>query len=120
MNPPRKQWVSTEQVGAVTIGRFNVRALADDPAIQGVRQELFQLVDEPGKGRLLLDFGEVTHFGSAFIAVLLELNRKIKAAGGRLALCWLNPHLRQVFQVTKLDQTLNIYDDEDSALANFD
>lgn len=53
------------------------------------------------------------------MAVLLELNRKLKASEGRLALCWLSPHLRQVFEVTRLDKTLNIYDDEEAALETF-
>jgi len=61
----------------------------------------------------------VTQFGSAFLAVLLELNRKLKSKSGRLALCWVHPHLRQVFEVTKLDKTLNIYEDEQSALESF-
>jgi anti-anti-sigma factor len=119
MSEPMDRWVSAEQVGAVTVARLLPRTVADQPVIQGVRQELLRLAEEPEGSRLLIDFGEVTQFGSAFLAVLLELNRKFKTSGGRLALCWLNPHLRQVFEVTRLDKTLNIYDDEESALDSF-
>jgi anti-anti-sigma factor len=119
MSEPTDRWVSAEQVGTVTVARLLPRTVADQPVIQGVRQELFKLAETPQGGQLLIDFGEVTQFGSAFLAVLLELNRKFKTSGGRLAICWLNPHLRQVFEVTRLDQTLNIYEDEESALDSF-
>ena len=119
MSQPMDRWVSAEQVGAVTVARLLPRTIADGPVIQAVRQELARLAEESTGHRLLVDFGEVTQFGSAFLAVLLELNRKLKASEGRLALCWLSPHLRQVFEVTRLDKTLNIYDDEEAALETF-
>ena len=65
---------------------------------------------------LLIDFRDVTQFGSGLLAVLIDLDSTIQRTGGNLALCGLGTHLERVFQVTKLDQKFSIYADEESAL----
>ena len=50
---------------------------------------------------------------------LITLRNKIKAGGGRLALCALHPDVQQIFEVTRLTQYLDIYPDEQEALQSF-
>jgi anti-anti-sigma factor len=64
----------------------------------------------------VIDFRDVTQFGSGLLAVLIDLDSTTKRTGGNLALCGLGTHLERVFQVTKLDQKFSIYADEESAL----
>jgi anti-anti-sigma regulatory factor len=44
------------------------------------------------------------------------LNKKVQAAGGRLAVCNLSPDLRETFEITRLSEYLDIYADEQDAL----
>jgi len=91
----------------------------DERVIRIIGQELYRQVETQGKDQMLLDFSDVKHFSSALLAVIVELNKKIKATRGRLALCGLHPDLREVFVVTRLAGTLNIYEDRSEALDSF-
>jgi anti-sigma B factor antagonist len=112
-------WLTIEQSEDVTIGTFIVRAIMDERVIRIIGQELYRLVEQQGQDRLVLDFGDVKHFSSALLAVLIELNKKVNATKGRLALCGLSPELREVFVVTKLIDRLNIYKNRSEALDSF-
>jgi anti-sigma B factor antagonist len=50
---------------------------------------------------------------------LISLQRKVKARGGRLALCGIRPQLYEVFRILQLPQLLAIYADEEAALQEF-
>jgi anti-sigma B factor antagonist len=72
---------------------------------------LYRQVEQLGHDQFVLDFSDVRHFSSALLAVLIELNKRIKATKGRLVLCGLRPELQEVFVVTKLNGTLKIVAD---------
>jgi anti-sigma B factor antagonist len=51
--------------------------------------------------------------------MLVTLNKKIKAAGGKLVLCNIDPQIREVFEITKLDKLFVIRGEEQEALQAF-
>ena len=109
--------IRSRQLDDVVVARIaGCRALFDDRVIRTARENLSRLALTPGMHRLLIDFRDVTQFGSALLAVLIDLGATIQRGGGNLALCGLGTHLERVFHVTKLDQKFSIYADEDSAL----
>jgi anti-anti-sigma factor len=70
--------------------------------------ELFRLARELAGARLRLDLGGVTYLSSAGLGTLLALHRRVRAAGGRLALENVEPAVYEVFQVTRLTAVLNV------------
>jgi anti-anti-sigma factor len=52
---------------------------------------------------LVLDFGRLDYLASAGIRVLIAAQKKLKASGGTLVLCNVNESVKEVFQVTGLD-----------------
>jgi len=90
----------------------------DVPAIPMVRcseAELMNIFSQlanrvgAGEARLLrIDLGNVTFLSSEGLGALLKLARRATAAGNRITLCNLNPTIAEVFQITKLDQILNV------------
>jgi anti-anti-sigma factor len=109
--------VGSRRADEVLVARIGgCRALFDERTIRKVRENLSQLASTPGVRWLVIDFRDVTQFGSGLLAVLIDLDSTIKQTGGNLALCGLGTHLERVFQVTKLDQKFSIYADEESAL----
>jgi anti-anti-sigma factor len=109
--------VESRQADDVMVARIGgCRALFDERVIRKVRDGLSRLASTPGIRGLVIDFRDVTQFGSGLLAVLIDLDSTIRQAGGTLALCGLGTHLERVFQVTKLDQKFSIYPDEESAL----
>ena len=77
------------------------------------------MVDRDGCKSLVLDFQKVQFCSSAVIGKLVILDRKVKSKKGRLRLCAMTPEIREVFQITRLDQVLEIKDTREEALAAF-
>jgi anti-anti-sigma factor len=108
-----------EQAGNVTIVRFPPCLILTGTTAEAASDQLGRLVAGKGPCRLLLDFGNVQSLTSLILGKLITLRNKVKAGGGRLALCALNPDVQQIFEVTRLTQYLDIYPDEQEALRSF-
>jgi anti-sigma B factor antagonist len=112
-------WLRIEEEGDVTVAKFVTQAIMDERVIRIIGQALYREVEQLGHDQLVLDFSDVRHFSSALLAVLIELNKRIKATKGRLVICGLRPELQEVFVVTKLNGTLKIVADMYEALRLF-
>ena len=116
---PRRLRLEVEDIGDVTVVNFVDRKILDEQNIQIIGEQLFSLVDEVGRRKLLLNFGNVEYLSSAALGKLITLNKKLQAAGGRLILCNIDPQIYEVFEITKLDRFFNIQKDEQGGLQAF-
>jgi anti-sigma B factor antagonist len=66
---------------------------------------------------VLLNFGEVDYINSTGIALIVGLLAKARAAGRRMLACGLSDHYVEIFDITRLSDFMNVFDDEKSALA---
>jgi anti-sigma B factor antagonist len=66
---------------------------------------------------VLLDFSQLEYMNSGGIGLLVTLLVRANRAKQRLLACGLNDHYRQIFELTRLDEAITIYDDEAAALA---
>jgi len=114
---PRRSRLQTEMIGDVLVVSFVDRKILDEQNIQIIGEQLFGLVDQSQK--ILLNFSNVEYLSSAALGKLIALNKKVKAAGGRLILCGIDPNIYEVFELTRLDQILKIEKDEQTALQAF-
>ena len=78
-----------------------------------------RLVDELGRSKLLLNFGNVEYLSSAALGKLITLNRKVNQVSGKLILCNIAPPIYEVFEITKLNRVFTIHKDEQAALQSF-
>src|SRR5213080_5143560 len=113
---PRRRRLEVEDIGDVTVVNFTDRKILDEQNIQVIGEQLFSLVDESGRKKLLLNFGNVEYMSSAALGKLITLNKKVQAAGGRLVLCNIDPQIYEVFEITRLDKFFNIEKEEQAAL----
>jgi anti-sigma B factor antagonist len=111
--------LQTNEVGEVTVVRFVDRKILDEANIQELGQELFQLIEEENRTKLLLNFSNVEFLSSAALGKLITLDKKVKAHAGRLKLSNIRPEIYEVFAITKLNKLFDIKDDEAAALAAF-
>jgi len=116
---PRRRRLEVEDIGDVTVINFVDRKILDEQNIQVIGEQLFGLVDESGRKRLLLNFSNVEYMSSAALGKLITLNKKVQAAGGKLVLCNIDPQIREVFEITKLDKLFVICGDEQEGLQKF-
>jgi len=117
MNPaPRRRRLEIEEVGEVTVVNFIDKKILDEQNIQIIGEQLFELVDNQGKKKILLNFSNVEFLSSAALGKLITLNKKVQAAGGRLGMCKITKEILEVFQITRLDKLFKIYPDEQAAM----
>ena len=53
------------------------------------------------------------------LAKLITLNKKLQQVEGRLILCNIDPQIKEVFEITKLNRLFTIHDEEQAALQAF-
>ena len=111
--------LEVSEVGDVAVVRFVDRKILDEANIQEMGQELFHLVEDEKRSKILLNFSQVDFLSSAALGKLITLEKKVKAHAGKLKLCQIRPEIYEVFQITKLNKLFEIHDNEASALAAF-
>ena len=111
--------LEVSEMGDVTVVRFVDRKILDEASIQELGNELFQLVEQEQRGKLVLNFSKVDFLSSAALGKLITLNKKVKSRSGKLKLCNIRPEIYEVFAITKLNKLFDIKDDEAEALAAF-
>jgi anti-sigma B factor antagonist len=89
-------------VGDVTVVNFLDKRILDEQSVQAIGEQLFSLVDELGRKKLLLNFGNVEYLSSPVLGIMATLNKKVKAAGGRLIACNLNPQIDELLKGSDL------------------
>src|SRR5262245_1921867 len=102
-----------EHIGDVTVVSFTDKRLLDEQTIQIIGDQLFSLVDEQGRRKIMMNFGNVEYLSSAFLGIRVTLNKKVNWVGGRLILCNIDPLIYEVFENTKLNELFNIQRGED-------
>lgn len=116
---PRRRRLEQEEVGDVTVVTFVDKKILDEQNIQIIGDQLFDLVDNQGRKKILLNFGNVEFLSSAALGKLITMNKKAQAAGGKLIMCKIAKEIMEVFEITKLDKLFKIYKDEQAALQAF-
>ena len=117
--PPRRRRLEVEDIGDVAVVNFVDKKILDEQNIQVIGEQLFSLVDELGRRKVLLNFKNVEFLSSAALGKLITLNRKLQSAGGKLVLCEIIPQIYEVFEITKLNKLFTIHKDEQSGLQGF-
>jgi anti-sigma B factor antagonist len=115
----RRRRLEVEDIGDVTVVNFIDKKILDEQNIQIIGEQLFNLVDELSRRKLLLNFSNVEYLSSSALGKFITLNKKINSQGGRLILCNIAPQIYEVFEITKLDKLFNIQKEEQAALQAF-
>jgi anti-sigma B factor antagonist len=116
---PRRQRITVEDVGDVAVVQFVDKKILDEQNIQMIGDDLFRLVDELGRRKLLLNFSNVDFMSSAALGKLIRLHQRMTQVGGKLILCGISKDIMTVFTLTKLDKMLKIVKDEQTGLGAF-
>ena len=114
--------IEVEDIGDVAVINFLDKKILDEPKIQQMGEELFNLVTQENRQKLLLNFENVEYISSVGMGKFITLNKMLQArakSGGRLILCNIDPAIYEVFEITKLDKFFNIQKEEQAALQSF-
>ena len=73
------------------------------------------LFDRPGI-KVLFDMAQLSYISSAGLRVVLMSAKRAKASQGRLLLCGLQPHVKEVFEISGFLKLLDIVDERTAAV----
>lgn len=68
--------------------------------------------DAPHDGRLVLDFSAVQYINSTGIALIVGLLARARAEGRPVAAVGLSAHYRQIFEITRIADFMEILDNQ--------
>lgn len=68
---------------------------------------------------IVLDCQNLDYVSSSGLRILLKSLKQVKAAGGKFALCSLQPQISQIFKISGFDHLFEIYPGKTEALASF-
>jgi anti-sigma B factor antagonist len=95
-----------------------VRVQADGLSEDQLR-ELQSLVRTAAEGRAgqacILDLGQVTFIPSLSLAALIRMHSELQGRGQRLLLAAVQPRVREVIVMTRLDRLFELHDDLEGA-----
>jgi stage II sporulation protein AA (anti-sigma F factor antagonist) len=72
---------------------------------------------EKGASKVVLDMSRLDYISSAGLRVVLVLAKRLKQMAGSLVLCSLQPHVREVFEISGFLGILTAVDTREDALA---
>lgn len=74
------------------------------------------LGDDWATKRVAMDMGEASYMDSAAIGWLLSLHKSFKAGGGMLVVCNVQPAIKRVIELMRIDQVVPMTDTLDQAM----
>ena len=104
--------------GILTIVFEDARIL-DETKLEQLSRDLMDLLNKTTEERVILDFRNVKFMSSSMLGKLIQINKKAGEFKVKLKFCSIDPEIRQVFKITKLDKVFDIDADEASARAAF-
>ena len=81
------------------------------------KERMAEIIDE-GKTRLVVDLSNATFIDSTTLGVLVGGVKRLRPAGGSLALVCSDENIIKIFEITGLDRVFPIHDTRDEALAD--
>lgn len=106
--------VTERRDGEVTV--LELVGKLDSNTAKGFEERLMGLIDQ-GSSRLVLDFGRLDYISSAGLRVLLMAAKRLKAAHGRMALCGMSEHIREVFEISGFSSIFAIHGSQQESVA---
>ncbi len=87
----------------------------DSVTSRNFERDLLENIDS-GATRLLIDFSKLDYISSAGLRSVLLAAKRIRASGGRMALCSLNREIAEVFDISGFSSILDIQPSYDAAV----
>ena len=92
----------------VTLVTFNDEEILEETCIQGLDKALMAIVEDARRENLLLDFCNVRFMSSAFLGLLVKIQKRVNEKEGHLTLKNIDPNIQQVFEITQLTRVFDI------------
>lgn len=113
-----KPRVSVEYADNATVVSFVDEKILEEMDIRALQETIMSVIEQSKGINLVLDFGNVRFLSSAVLGLLIRISKRVYERDGRLRLCSINPKIYEVFKITRLTRTFDIYEDVESAIGD--
>jgi anti-sigma B factor antagonist len=103
----------------VTVVNFQDASILDAAQVESIGEDLYDLVDNKARKKIVLDFTKVQFLSSSALGVLIMLRKKAAAIKGEIVICGIRKELMKVFEITNLTRMFTFAASEEKALAHF-
>lgn len=110
-----KPRISVQYAENATIVSFVDEKILEEMDIRALQESIMSVIEQAERINLILDFGNVRFLSSAVLGLLIRVLKRICEQEGQLKLCNINPKIYEVFKITRLNKTFDIYEDVESA-----
>ena len=111
--------LSHRLAGNVVVFAFRRASAIEHIHVSTALRELCAYADSRSGINVLLDMSNIECLTSEGLAVLVSLLKKIRSQNSCLKLCSVQPLVADLFEVTCVRQSFDIFADENSALESF-
>ena len=111
-----KPSISVEYTGNATIIRFSNEKILEEQDIKALQESIMSVIEQSERINLILDFGNVRFLSSSVLGLLIRISKRIYERDGQLRLCSINPKIYEIFKITRLTKTFDIYTDIETAI----
>jgi anti-sigma B factor antagonist len=102
--------------GAVVV-TFVRQQLTDEDNIEQLGEALFSLLEKDAQLRIILDLSQLDYVTSSVLGKFITLHRRLRRQGGALALCGLQPNVRETLRASRLLDYFQTADSVEAARA---
>lgn len=108
--------INLDNVEEVAVVRFTDDKVMDPARIEQLGKELLRLTDAKENENVVINFSNVKFFSSAAINKLIVMEKRMRSKGGRVMLSNLRPEVRDLFNLTNLDDLFQIEEEQNAAI----
>jgi anti-sigma B factor antagonist len=108
--------ISVEYAENATIMHFTDEKILEEKDIKALSESILSVIEQAERINLILDFANVRFLSSAVLGLLIRISKRIYERDGQLGLCNINPKIYEIFKITRLTKTFDIYNSVESAM----
>lgn len=113
---PTASGLSIVPIRDISLVDFRHQGILDAPVIEAIAKELYAMVDEMARKKIVLDFSKVQFLSSQMLGVIINLYKKSLAIKGQVVLCGVRPEIMKVFTIMKIDKLMRLAQTETEAM----
>ena len=108
--------ITTETTASATI--VSIEGQINSANATAMEAQVQAIIDGGARG-LVFDFSALDYISSAGLRMVLVVAKRLKQEGGLLVLCSMQPHVREVFDISGFLAILNVEPTRTEDLARF-
>jgi anti-anti-sigma factor len=84
--------------------------------IEAGGRDVLDSIDQTAVRNVVVDFRKTDYCGSTALGLLVRIWKQVKSRGGRMALCHVSAHEKEILEVTHLDHVWPLFPSRSAAL----